>query len=209
MIKKWIMALSFIVLLGAMTSSLTLADDDDDEYEYKYEEKEKKDKKYKKEHDDEYDDDDEYEKRGYNAPIPTATPWNIWTRDTQIIPAALPFTATGRVGVRDANNHTEEITVVVKEQELFVDANTMATLLNATAVIYPKSQLAEIKNNEVTLFFKSQTNVVYENLQKQPLPATTFMNGYKMYVPLRVITNALGYVFEWDAKAKQFYYYAL
>ena len=50
---------------------------------------------------------------------------------------------------------------------------------------------------------------MYENLQKQPLPATTFMNGYKMYVPLRVITNALGYVFEWDAKAKQFYYYAL
>lgn len=201
MIKKWVIIGCLLLVISTINSPYILADDDD---EYEHDNKEKKERNYKKEHDD-----DDYEKRGYQAPIPTITPWNIWTRDTQLIPASLPFTTTKRVTLRDEQSKTHQLTIVVKEQELFVDVYTMANLLEANAVIYPKSQLAEVKNDQVTLLFKSQTNVVYENLQKQPLPATTFMNGYKMYVPLRVITNALGYVFEWDQANQQFYYYVL
>ncbi|MGE7623918.1 hypothetical protein ACQKMD_12925 [Viridibacillus sp. NPDC096237] len=50
----------------------------------------------------------------------------------------------------------------------------MAELLGAKASFYKTSRILEVISNETKLLFRVNTNVVYENTVKKPLPAIAF-----------------------------------
>ncbi|MFE6167794.1 copper amine oxidase N-terminal domain-containing protein [Viridibacillus arvi] len=171
-------------------------EDDEDEYEDEYD-----DEDYYDEYEDEYDesgDDDE------QKTIEKGT-WNIWTRNLTRNKEDLPFTNSKTVQLKiSTDNAVRDIYVIPKEGEFFVQGKVVSEFLGAKASFYKTSKILEVISKETKLLFRANTNVVYENNVKTPLPAVSFYINEEIYLPLSAIANGLGYVVEWEEKDNMF-----
>lgn len=171
-------------------------EDDEDEYEDEYD-----DEDYYDEYEDEYDesgDDDE------QKTIEKST-WNIWARNLARNKEDLPFTNSKTVQLKiSTHNAVRDIYVIPKEGEFFVQGKVVSEFLGAKASFYKTSKILEVISKETKLLFRANTNVVYENNVKTPLPAVSFYINEEIYLPLSAIANGLGYVVEWQEKDNMF-----
>lgn len=230
--KKKYSILSAVLLSSTLLmSTAALADDDRDEkyedherednyedYEdYEYEGNDEDYEDYEGENDEDYEDDYEesgyYEQGGYTnyttvtQPVTPASTWNIWTRETVNTKGNLPFTEAKTVTMKRANSTaTIKSYVVPRDGEIFVPAQDVAGFLNADATYYPTSTILEVKSATAELVFRANTNVVYENNTKTPLPASAFTMNDTVYVPISALTNGLGYTVEWQEVSNSFVY---
>lgn len=209
-VKKSIWMLTPIMVFSLLGGQYIAHADDDEGYEHH----EKPEHVEEYEHDDqedEYDDHDEdkyYEENNQYAEDNTNTDlqgqWNIWTRSTtDNTNSKLPFkdakTATFKI-----DNNTFKLYVVPKKGELFVPAGKLTKILGGQSTYYKNSKIIDTNVNGNQLIFRANTNVVYENLTKTPIPAKSFEYKDDIYVPVSVILNSLGYSIDWQEGTQQF-----
>ena len=200
--KKSIGLFLFILILG-ISGGAYIAHADDDHHEY-YEEHENHEEKEhdKKEH-------DKYENKydnGYseeNTNTSEQGQWNIWTRSLVQNIDTLPFN-NARKATFKIDNNTLKLYVIPKNGELFVPAQKIAQALGGQATYYETSKIMDIKLKDQQLIFRANTNVMYENMYKTPMPGKAFHFSKDIYVPASVILNSFGYSIEWQEKQQQF-----
>lgn len=210
--KFKIVALSSATLLLATaftTGYVAQADhnykyEDDDEYEYHDD--------YKKSHDDDhyehmYKDDNEYDDHDYGA-YPTASvqdTWNNWSRTVLVEKGSLPVNEPTLVSLTVENEKNNlSFTIIPRDGELFVPGAAVAKTLGSTAKVYETSQILDITSTNAEMIFKANTNVVYENRVKIPLPSVAFSMNGDIYVPISALINGLGYSVQWQAENQTF-----
>lgn len=221
-LKRIASPLSVILLASTLTGGYTVQADDhkyDNEQEYYgHDGKSSNDdynKKYEKDdHDKEksYFDDDYDKKNEMNKSIDPLyskasmqDTWNNWTRTTSLEKGKLPFNDAKNVTLKIKNKKDSlSFTIIPRDGELFVPGKAVAKVLGGKATIYVISQILEVTNNNTELILKANTNVAYENNSHLPLPAVSFSMNGDVYVPISVITNALGYSVKWQQKNNQF-----
>ncbi|MBA4537360.1 copper amine oxidase N-terminal domain-containing protein [Bacillus aquiflavi] len=199
--KKWSFILSAFLLIGFIipgTNDVMADDDGDDEYE-EYNEYEMDDD------DDEHEDDghNDHEYRENNSNQPTHF-WNLWSRDVTVQKGTLPFTEPTLSIFKNAEGVEKELFVIPNEGELLVPAKEIAELLGSQTTFYRNSKIVLMEKDNYELIVKAGTNAAYENKLKTPMPAKAMFYEQSVYVPISVVTNALGYRAEWDDQGKSF-----
>lgn len=190
-----------MLIIGTSGGAYT-AHADDDHHEY-YEEHENHDEK---DHD---DDENEYENNydsGYsedNTFTSEQGQWNIWTRSLVQNIDLLPFNEAKKVTFK-IENKAVEIYVIPKNGELFVPAQKLTKALGGQSTYYETSKILDTKMKEHQLIFRANTNVVFENKFKTPMPAKAFHFSKDIYVPASVILNSFGYSIDWKEGQQQF-----
>ncbi|MGE7920055.1 stalk domain-containing protein [Viridibacillus sp. NPDC093762] len=211
MYKKIRLAVMLFFCGTLVDGSIVKADDDhknkyedayeDDEEEYEYDDDE--DYYYEDLYEDEY----EYDESGDDDELKTIEKgtWNIWTRNLAKNKENLPFTDSKTVQLKiSTNNAIRDIYVIPKDGEFFVQGKVVSEFLGAKASFYKTSRILEVTSKETKLLFRANTNVVYENNVKMPLPAISFYINEEIYLPLSAIVNGLGYVVEWQERDNMF-----
>lgn len=185
--------------------------DDHHDYDEKYEHYEGEDHHDKKDYYDKYqnddtkyyDDNDEQEDYGeYEANVTGEGTWNIWTRSIVQNDGNLPFTHSQTISMH-FDNKTIKCYVIPREGTLFVPAKKVAEALNGKAHYYKTSKIMNVQLQDEQLIFRADTNVVYENLIKTPMPSKAFQFNNDLYVPVSVILNAFGYSVDWQDNKQQ------
>lgn len=218
--KKRIWILTPIMMFSLLGGQYIAQADDDEGYEHHEKSKyfdgfehddhdhDKYDKHDEYEHDDDHDEHDEEKYYEENNTV-TQGQWNIWTRTATVNnDSTLPFkdakTATFKI-----DNQTFQLYVVPKKGEVFVPAGKLTTKLGGNSKYYKDSKIMKTNINGNELIFRANTNVVYENLVKTPIPAKSFIYKDDIYVPISVILNSLGYSIDWQEDTQQFVCQAL
>lgn len=156
--------------------------------------------------DDDEDDDELYEEGdeygdGYDTQQTTQSQtgyWNIWIREAIASQDSdLPISQPGEVIIK-VNDVSSNIHVVPQEGQLFVSGEQVAKLLNVKSTFFPKSQILVISNKQTELIVRAGSNAAYENKNKTPMPIQAQYIEKSLYLPISVITNALGYRVTWD-----------
>ena len=217
--KKRIWILTPIMMFSLLGGQYIAQADDDEGYEHHEKSKYFDGFEHDDHDDDEYDHDDHhhhnedkyYEENNQYTENNTDTQgqWNIWTRTATVnTDSTLPFkdakTATFKV-----DNNTFKLYVIPKKGELFVPAGKLTTKLGGKSKYYKNSKIINTNVNGSQLIFRANTNVVYENLVKTPIPAKSFIYKDDIYVPISVILNSLGYSIDWQEDTQQFVCQAL
>ncbi|WP_102691001.1 stalk domain-containing protein [Rummeliibacillus pycnus] len=202
--KKSLWMITPIMIFSLLGGQYIAHADDDDGYEH-HEKNEHFDEEYEHDHDDE---DKYYEENYQNAEDKLNTveqgQWNIWTRSiTDHTNSTLPF-KEAKIATFNIDNNTFKLYVVPKKGELFVPAGKLTKLLGGQSTYYKNSKIIDTNVNGNQLIFRANTNVVYENLTKTPIPAKTFEYKHDIYVPVSVILNSLGYSIDWQQGTQQF-----
>lgn len=60
--------------------------------------------------------------------------------------------------------------------------------------------------NDTTLLFRGNTEIVYENGVKTPSSAMALQKGQDLLVPINVVANTFGYKLKWDAKDEAIFF---
>lgn len=216
--KKSIWILTPIMIFSLLGGQYIAQADDDEGYEHHEKSGDFNGYEHDDDHDeDKYDDHDEYEHEDHDEDkyyeennqyaennTVTQSQWNIWTRTATVnTDSTLPFkdakTATFKI-----DNNTFKLYVVPKKGELFVPAGKLTTKLGGKSKFYKDSKIIDTNVNGNQLIFRANTNVVYENLIKTPIPAKSFEYKDDIYVPVSVILNSLGYSIDWQEGTQQF-----
>lgn len=198
-----------MLLAGTFTNGVLVQADDDHENEYKKYDKyedydDDDDDRYEYDDYDDYDDED-YESYNRNSEVYEKGTWNIWTKSLVVEKEDLPFSTSKLVDLKVADtNKALKLFVLPKDEEFFVPGKAVAQLLGAKATFYKTSKILAIQYQENELVFRADTNVVYDDNVKTPLPASAFYLNEELYVPISVITNSLGYVVEWQVDNQLF-----
>lgn len=217
--KKSIWILTPIMIFSLLGGQYIAQAHDDEGYEHHEKSKYFDEYEHDDHDDDEYDHDDHhhhnedkyYEENNQYTENNTVTQgqWNIWTRTATVNnDSTLPFkdakTATFKI-----DNQTFQLYVVPKKGEVFVPAGKLTTKLGGNSKYYKDSKIMKTNINGNELIFRANTNVVYENLVKTPIPAKSFIYKDDIYVPISVILNSLGYSIDWQEDTQQFVCQAL
>ncbi|TSI04740.1 copper amine oxidase N-terminal domain-containing protein [Lysinibacillus sp. BW-2-10] len=211
--KKIALSATTLLLVGTLSNGLLVkADDDEDDDEHKFhEEYHDDDDKYEYEDDDEeyeyeYEEDDEYEYDNYTDPtVSTQDTWNIWTRTMMVQKGELPFNESKNVTLTVENeNNPLSFYVIPRDREFFVPGKAVAETLGAKATVYNTSKILEVTTDNTEMILRADKNVAYDNNLKTPLPSVAFYMNNDIYIPISVITNALGYSVEWQAENNTF-----
>lgn len=172
--------------------------DHDDHHDH-----DKYDKHDEYEHDDDHDEHDEDKYYEENNTV-TQGQWNIWTRTATVnTGSSLPF-KDSKIATFKIDNQTFQLYVVPKKGEVFVPAGKLTTKLGGNSKYYKDSKIMKTNINGNELIFRANTNVVYENLVKTPIPAKSFSYKDDIYVPISMILNSLGYSIDWQEDTQQF-----
>jgi hypothetical protein len=193
-IKK-VIVLFFAFILTLSLGVSVLADDD----EHEKREHGKNSEYYEK------TDDEEYENEYYNSQgssINTVVQddyWYLWSRMPINNPnKTLPITAPSDLSV-SVNGNTTKLYFIPQEGQLFVSGEKLANILGAQAQYYPQSKILRITQGQYELIVRADSNAVYENRVKNPMPVKTASYEKTIYLPISVAANALGYRINWDA----------
>ncbi|WML53038.1 copper amine oxidase N-terminal domain-containing protein [Neobacillus sp. PS3-12] len=110
----------------------------------------------------------------------------------------LPITAPSDLSV-SVNGNTTKLYFIPQEGQLFVSGEKLANILGAQAQYYPQSKILRITKGQYELIVRADSNAVYENRVKNPMPVKTASYEKTIYLPISVAANALGYRINWDA----------
>ncbi|WP_100402675.1 copper amine oxidase N-terminal domain-containing protein [Bacillus sp. FJAT-42315] len=187
------------VSLVTLPVHATYADEDEYEYEeYEHEEHEYEEYEDDDEYDDEYDD-DWYEQEERRQPVIEES-WYSWSRASVVNLAnePLPLTKQQEVKLQQQNETEISIDAIPYQGQLLVPLKQAAQYLKAEVYEYKKSKVVEVVDEDTHLIFKEGSRAVYENMAKTPMPTAAFNFNGKMYVPVNVIGEALGWDVSWS-----------
>ncbi|HHY21010.1 MAG TPA: copper amine oxidase N-terminal domain-containing protein [Bacilli bacterium] len=141
--------------------------------------------------------------RGYNSTPVQDDSWLTWKRTNEKNPTAtLPFSEPTTISVKVNNEQAKTLSVFPINGQAFVAASDMTPLLDANITFYGKIGIVEVSKLNKELLFRLQTNVVYENMSKTPIEVAPFIYENKLYLPINVLANGLGYHLAWDEQTK-------
>lgn len=210
--NKKMMSVAFVFLLS-MTAPTNFVWADEDEYEG-YEEHEAYNEH--EDHEGEYKEDDPYEDEEYNednyeyqgTPVETvpepAVTWDEWSRTVSNGEGTSPIAISKTVSLENPDGKQQKIYVIPKQGQIMVPAVEAAEFLRADVTFYKTSKITEMQLDSNELIFKSDSNAVYENDVKTPMPVEAMMYQNKLYIPISVLTNGLGYNVTWDETTQTF-----
>ena len=213
--KNYLITASVVIVSSVLSFSLIAkADDDHKEREYykSYEQSEYGDYEHEEhghrsyEDDDEGYEDDEYEeyeeyegKYYYEKQQPPVNivkeSWNKWSRSAAepTETAALPISQASKISLLINNEDPIQISAIPDISQLLVPVEEVAKYLGATTIVYPNSEIIEIKKDSMNLIVRNNTKVVYENLKKTPMQSAVTKKENTYYMPISVLANGLGY----------------
>jgi hypothetical protein len=182
--------------------------DDDEKYEYKLENGDED--RYEDDYD--YEDEEEH-KDGYrseeyywkNIKVQEERTsvkreyWYKWSRSADLPDeyVATPISSKQTVPIYLESKAPLYTTVIPMQGQIFVPLEDTAKYLGASVIIYPNSQIGEIQLGHHHLIVKNGTRVVYENMRKTPMPLPIFSEKGKLYIPISVLANGLGFQVTW------------
>ncbi|WP_338450289.1 copper amine oxidase N-terminal domain-containing protein [Niallia oryzisoli] len=201
-ITKWMLAF-FMLFFIFQTGTIANADDDDEGVRYERHEHEDEDREYEEDDDEGY-----YEENTTNygdgtmyesTPV-QSTFWNLWTREISSTTSntELPFQEAKEVSI-ELNNTSESFFMIPQNGQLLVPGEKVAKFLGAKSRYYQQSKILELSKGTEELIVRAGTNAAYENMVKTPMPTQSFYYERSVYLPISVISNALGYRVNWDA----------
>lgn len=218
------LGLCFLILTAYSSNISPVHADDDDKYEEKvkeYEYKNDDEAKYEDDYDHEYDEKYKEEDRSeeyyqQNVKIQEKRTivkvkreyWYKWSRSADIPNeyAKTPISSKQTVPIYFGSKDPLYITAIPVQGQIFVPFEDTAKYLGASVMIYPNSQIGEIQLNHRHLIVKNGTRVAYENMKKTPMPLPIFLENGKLYIPISVLANGLGFQVAWT-KQQQIRFY--
>ena len=168
---------------------------------------------------DEQKDDSSYKKQGIEqkdgngknqnvqgAMVDTASAitWDVWSRSVATNIGELPFAISKPVTIENQDGQQLNSYVIPSQGEMMIATVTIAQLVGAEVTYYPTNNIAEMKLDGKELIVKSGSNAVYENGVKTPMPVEAMMYQDQLYIPISVLTNALGLTVTWDETTQTF-----
>ncbi|MCP8971305.1 copper amine oxidase N-terminal domain-containing protein [Ectobacillus ponti] len=183
------LAVTAVILLSAVSYSPSQLWANSDKYE---------EREHGEEHEEEYENEDEYEEERQEMPAPApsrAEYWYQWSRSAAAPQSVetLPISQNGPFGIQEAGKERVVLPVIPREGQLFVPIQEMSAYLQAQATLYPNSGIVEVKKGTRMFVVRSGSKVIYENGRKTPMPAAVFEQDGKLYIPLAVLANTLGF----------------
>lgn len=219
--NKKMMGAALVFLLGMSVPTYFVWADDHEYEEYDEHEDEYEDEEYG-EHESEYeyeyedhlgddddDDDDEYEydyEDWQQAPVEIEpdVSWDVWSRTLSAGQGTLPFAISQMVTIENSDGKQLESYVIPKQGQIMVPAVKVAEFLGANVIYYKTSKIAEIQLDGNELVFKSNSNAVYENNEKTPMPVEAMMYQNELYIPISVLTNGFSFSVTWNETKQTF-----
>ncbi|MDQ0163202.1 copper amine oxidase N-terminal domain-containing protein [Aeribacillus alveayuensis] len=217
--RKIFSILSFIFFISATAgfhAAFVQADDDEKEYEGRIEEyehenddddehndEERYEDEYAKEFKEERNANDNYYKQNSgtyeNRIVLKQEYWYKWSRSPEAPDkfAATPISSEKTVPIQFKEKDLLYTNVVPMEGQLFVPLEETAQHLGASVIVYSTSKIAEIKLNDKLLIVKNGSRAAYENMKKTPMPLPIFEKNQKLYIPISVLANSLGFQVTW------------
>ncbi|RAK19473.1 copper amine oxidase-like protein [Anoxybacillus vitaminiphilus] len=220
--RKIFSILSFIFFISATAgfhAAFVQADDDEKKYEergeYEHENDDEydhdDDERYEEEYDEEYDEEFEEERNAngsyYEQNTGTSEKritlkqeyWYKWSRSPEAPDkfAATPISSEKTVPIQFKEKDLLYTNVIPMKGQLFVPLEETAQHLGASVIVYSTSKIAEIKLNDKLLIVKNGSRAAYENMKKTPMPLPIFEKNQKLYIPISVLANSLGFQVTW------------
>lgn len=218
--RKFILILSLCFLFVtaySINSLFALADDDEyeermeeydhedendhyDEERYEHEEEERHKYEMEDEHDEEFGREDKRNQNAQQKPIVIKQEyWYKWSRSADIPEkyAETPISSEKTVPIQFQEKEPLYTNVIPMKGQLFVPLEETAQYLGASVILYPASKIAEIQLNDKLLIVKNGSRAVYENMKKTPMPHPIFEKNEKLYIPISVLANGLGFQVTW------------
>lgn len=189
--KKWFIL--FLTAMIALSFSFTVLADDD----YEKGEHQEQSKYYERsEHDEgeenEYDEESNYQQPSIENEI-QAEYWNIWSRKPLNNPNnSLPITSPSELSTM-VNGQESKLYFIPQDGQLLVSGEAIAKILGAKAKYYSQSKILQIKQGNHELIVRADSNAVYENREKNPMPVKAAVYENTIYLPVSVAANSLGY----------------
>jgi hypothetical protein len=209
------LGLCFLILTAYGSNISPVHADDDEKYEEEtkeYEQENDDEDKYEDDYDHEYDGKykDEYRSKEYhqqNVKIQEERTivkvkreyWYKWSRSADISDeyAVTPISSKQTVPICLESKDPLYTTAIPMQGQIFVPLEDTAKYLGASVIIYPNSQIGEIQLDHHHLIVKNGTRVVYENMKKTPMQLPIFSENEKLYIPISVLANGLGFQVTW------------
>ncbi|EID43924.1 copper amine oxidase N-terminal domain-containing protein [Parageobacillus thermoglucosidasius] len=125
--------------------------------------------------------------------------WYKWSRSADLPDeyVATPISSRQTVPIYLESKAPLYTTAIPMQGQIFVPLEDTAEYLGASVIIYPNSQIGEIQLGDRHLIVKNGTRVVYENMRKTPMPLPVFSEKEKLYIPISVLANGLGFQVTW------------
>lgn len=213
--KNHLITASFVIVSSVLSFSLIAKADDDHGHEkreyYNYHEQNEFEDYEREEHgykhyeddDEDYEDEEEYEEYEGNYYYEQQQPpvnitkelWYKWSRSAAepTETAALPISQASEISLMINNEEPIQISVIPDVSQLLVPVEEVAKYLGATTIVYPNSEIIEIKKDNMHLIVRNNTKVVYENMKKTPMQSAVIKKDDTYYMPISVLANGLGY----------------
>lgn len=190
--KPFVLLFTFILTFSIGASVLA----DDDEHEKR--EHEQHGEYYEKSDDEEYEDGNFKTQGTTTNTVIQDDYWYIWSRQPiNNSKKSLPITAPSELAV-NVNGSVTKLYFIPQEGQLLVSCDAVANLLGAQAKYYPQSKIMVITKDKSELVVRAGSNAAYENRVRNPMPVMAATYENTLYVPVSVITNAMGYRLNWD-----------
>lgn len=146
---------------------------------------------------DEYDPDENNQASATNQPSQIDY-WNIWSRKpVNNLNNPLPITTPTDLSV-SINGKSAKLYFIPREGQMLVSGEAVAAVLGAKAKFYPQSKIMIISKNKLELIVRADSNAVYENQVKNPMPVKASAYEKTIYLPVSVAANAFGYRISWN-----------
>jgi hypothetical protein len=189
---KKMIVLFFAFILTLSIGASVLADDEHEKREHD------KKSEYYEESDDEQNE-NYYNQGAITNTAPQEDYWYLWSRMPINNPnKTLPITAPSDLSV-SVNGNKTKLYFIPQEGQLLVSGEKLANILGAQAQYYPQSKILRITKGQYEMIVRADSNAVYENRVKNPMPLKTASYEKTIYLPISVAANALGYRINWDA----------
>lgn len=192
--NKLLTFLSLFVLIFTPQQGSYADDDKHDEEEHEKHEKHEK-HKGKEGHESE----DGYENNEKQTVNTQKEVWYTWSKLSapSLAYEQSPITTQQQIKMQKESEKEYLLEVLPYQGQILVPVQEVAVYLGAEAYEYHRISVVEVIQQKKHLIFKEGSRAVYEDMYKAPMPTVAITYNSKIYVPVSVIANALGWDITW------------
>lgn len=171
---------------------------DDDKHDEKEHEKHEKHEKHKKKEG--HESEEGYEKNEKQIVNTQKEVWHTWSKLSALSIAyeQSPITTQQQIRMQKENEKECLLEVLPYQGQILVPVQEVAAYLGAEVYEYRRISAVEVIQQKKHLIFKEGSRAVYEDMYKTPMPTAAITYNSKIYVPVSVIANALGWDITWN-----------
>lgn len=108
------------------------------------------------------------------------------------------------VSIQVEQKESIKVNVVQNNGHVLVPIKEVVEYLDGNLIWYPKSQIIEVMKGNDQLLFRINKLAMYKNLQKLSIPQAPILKDGVAYIPITVLSKALGYKLNLDAANQSF-----